>query len=226
MIDPTLLGRCSICGGGEFAAGFQGRRSITGRPPVCAGCGSAERHRVAHQIYAVLRPQLADRRALQFAPEGYLKAEWFKAYDYSAYGRHNSYDIMNIPLPDGAFDLVISNHVIEHVADDGRALAECLRVAGPDGIVHVMVPSPTFRYTTEDWGFADPARNEHYRDYGADIGRDLCRKTPGAHGVGVVGIDSATAAAEAVFFFARREGVLRAFIQPLIRAQFACIVVA
>lgn len=135
MTDPNSFGRCNICGGTEFIAGFQGRMSATGRAPVCAGCNAAERHRIAYALYTHLKPILSTRRALQFAPEGYFKAEWFKAYDYSAYGRHNSYDMMNIALPDGAFDLVISNHVIEHVCDDARALAECLRVAGAAGIV-------------------------------------------------------------------------------------------
>ncbi|MCC6468183.1 MAG: methyltransferase domain-containing protein [Alphaproteobacteria bacterium] len=226
MIDQNSIGRCNICGGTEFGKGFQGRLSSTGRLPACLTCKATERHRIVFSVYSHLRGYLRDKRALQFAPEGVLKKEWFKEYDYSAYGRHNSYDMMNIPLPDGAFDLVVSNHVIEHVADDARALAECLRVAGKSGVVHVMAPSPTYRYTTEDWGFADPARNEHYRDYGADMGRDLCRRTPGSHCVGVVGIDPTTLAPDIIFFFSRNEESLRQITAPLIRQQFGCVVVA
>ncbi|MGE3933392.1 MAG: methyltransferase domain-containing protein, partial [Rhodospirillaceae bacterium] len=170
-------------------------------------------------------PILRDKRVLQFAPEGYFKAAWFKQFDYSAYGKHNSYDMMDIPLAEGAFDAVISNHVIEHVADDARALSECLRVVGVKGFVHVMAPSPTQSYATEDWGFADPGRNEHYRNYGADMGRRLCQRVPGALGMGVVGLDPATMSAEAIFFFSRSEGTLRELAAPLLRAQFGCVAI-
>ncbi len=226
MIDPASFGRCNICGGTEFEAGFLGRLSTNGHKPSCVKCKSAERHRIIYDVYTHLRPFLKERRGLQFAPEGIFRPEWFKEFDFSAYGRHNSYDMMAIPLPEGAFDIVISNHVIEHVPDDAKALGECLRVAGEAGVVHVTAPSPSYRYTTQDWGFADPEKNEHYRDYGADMGRDLCRRTPGAHGVGVIGHDPATFATDTIFFFSRSEATLRQIAEPLQRAQFGCVVVA
>jgi hypothetical protein len=89
-----------------------------------------------------------------------------------------------------------------------------------------MAPSPAFRYATDDWGFADPARNDHVRDYGADLGRNLCRRTPGAHGAGVVGIDPVTFSADVIFIFSRSETALQEFTTPLLRAQFGCVVIA
>jgi SAM-dependent methyltransferase len=42
-------------------------------------------------------------------------------------------DGMALPFKDGAFDLVLSHAVIEHVADAERYLRECRRVLKPDG---------------------------------------------------------------------------------------------
>jgi predicted SAM-dependent methyltransferase len=47
------------------------------------------------------------------------------------------------PLPDAAFDLVFSEHMIEHLTyDDGiRCLAECHRVLRPGGRIRIATPS-------------------------------------------------------------------------------------
>lgn len=42
-------------------------------------------------------------------------------------------DAQNIPCPDGAFDIVIANHMLYHVPDMERALAEIRRVLKPGG---------------------------------------------------------------------------------------------
>jgi SAM-dependent methyltransferase len=41
---------------------------------------------------------------------------------------------------DGAFDFVISSHVLEHVANPGRQIEEWLRIVRPGGIVYMVVP--------------------------------------------------------------------------------------
>ncbi|MEY2452109.1 MAG: hypothetical protein QOD92_1683 [Acidimicrobiaceae bacterium] len=38
-----------------------------------------------------------------------------------------------VPLPDASFDLMLSNQVLEHVVDPGRALDECHRLLRPGG---------------------------------------------------------------------------------------------
>lgn len=47
------------------------------------------------------------------------------------------------PLPDASFDLVYSEHMLEHLsyAEGQRCLRECLRVLRPGGIVRVATPS-------------------------------------------------------------------------------------
>ncbi len=46
-----------------------------------------------------------------------------------------------LPFTDGAFDRIIAAEVLEHIADDGTALAELARVLRPGGVLAVTVPS-------------------------------------------------------------------------------------
>jgi 2-polyprenyl-3-methyl-5-hydroxy-6-metoxy-1,4-benzoquinol methylase len=48
-----------------------------------------------------------------------------------------------LPFADGAFDLVISNHVIEHVPEQGVHLDEVGRVLAPGGIAYLATPNRT-----------------------------------------------------------------------------------
>ena len=93
----------------------------------------------------------------------------FAHYESSIFNDSGGVDMRSTGFPDGAFNLVISNHVLEHVDDDLKALREGLRIVGNRGIVHVCVPSPIYKWQTDDWGFADPAKNYHFRTYGADF---------------------------------------------------------
>ena len=43
-------------------------------------------------------------------------------------------DAQSLPFPDGRFDLVMANHMLYHVPDRGRALAELARVLAPGGL--------------------------------------------------------------------------------------------
>jgi SAM-dependent methyltransferase len=47
----------------------------------------------------------------------------------------------HLPFPDDSFDVVISNEVIEHVADDGMAVAEMARVLRPGGRAVIFCPN-------------------------------------------------------------------------------------
>jgi SAM-dependent methyltransferase len=46
-----------------------------------------------------------------------------------------------IPFENDRFDLVVANHVVEHVAEPIRLVGECLRVCRPGGIVYIEAPS-------------------------------------------------------------------------------------
>lgn len=67
---------------------------------------------------------------------------------------------VELPFPDASFDVVITNHVIEHVGDavaQARHLAEIHRVMKPDGVGYLAVPNrwmlvePHFRLMFLSW---------------------------------------------------------------------------
>lgn len=44
-------------------------------------------------------------------------------------------DVQDLPFDDGSFDAVIANHMLYHVPDPDRAVAELARVMSPDGVL-------------------------------------------------------------------------------------------
>ena len=48
----------------------------------------------------------------------------------------------SLPFPDGAFDLVTLDNVLEHVQDRERTLDEITRVLRPGGILYLVTPKP------------------------------------------------------------------------------------
>jgi len=50
--------------------------------------------------------------------------------------------ITALPLADGAFDFCLCSEVLEHVADDSRAVDELARVLKPGGYLLLSVPTP------------------------------------------------------------------------------------
>lgn len=72
-------------------------------------------------------------------------------------------DGVALPFPDGAFDLVASFQVIEHIDDPGPYLAELARVLRPDGVALLTTPNAAIRL---DPGMA-PWNRFHVREYRA-----------------------------------------------------------
>jgi len=197
---PTSLNTCNICGSQEFSFGWRARGQAA-RPPQCVRCKTVERHRIVRSIYSCLRPVLRKWRAFQFAPDRSVEPSWFATFESSVFHSTNSVDMMDTGFADGAFDLIISNHVLEHVADDVRALRETLRVVGPAGIVHVCVPTPIYHWETQDWGHPDPNLDFHYRLYGADFPLQMCERIADLHCIAAAGNDPVTATSDIVYFF-------------------------
>ena len=86
-------------------------------------------------------------------------------------------DIHQIPFGDNTFDVVLCNHVLEHVADDLKAMTEIKRVLKPGGWAILQVPffSPIPDQTEEDKSANTPkareqlfGQDDHVRKYGRD----------------------------------------------------------
>lgn len=174
-------------------------------------------------MYAAAKPVIKSWNVLQFAPDRGLDASWVARLDFSIFGGENSLNMMDTGLSIGSYDLIISNHVLEHVPDDSAAIREMLRVVGANGVIHVTVPSPTMRWKTCDWGFADEGRNFHYRDYGADFLSRAIKLLPGVKGMAVVGVDPVTGISDVVFFIAQSEEVLARLAEHWQRKPFPIV---
>jgi ubiquinone/menaquinone biosynthesis C-methylase UbiE len=64
-----------------------------------------------------------------------------------------------LPLRSESVDLVIVQDIVEHVADDGRLLADVARVCRPGGLAVIVAPAQQVLWSTRD------VRLGHYRRY-------------------------------------------------------------
>jgi SAM-dependent methyltransferase len=86
-------------------------------------------------------------------------------------------DITALTFDNDQFDVIICSHVLEHVPNDVRAIAEIFRVLKDDGCAILQVPLEATRAKThEDLSIIDPAGREkafghpeHVRVYGMDF---------------------------------------------------------
>ncbi len=149
----------------------------------CPHCGSLERHRMLWMFLAS-RPGLlgGGQRLLHIAPEPVI-ARLFKSAPGVQYISADLYaaadvrlDITSLPFETGALDIIVCNHVLEHVPDDQGAMREFCRVLSPRGWAILQSPLEPNRATTyEDPSITDPKERErafgqfdHVRVYGRD----------------------------------------------------------
>jgi SAM-dependent methyltransferase len=192
---------CNICGHDSFGAGPGGRMSIAGIPPRCEKCQSLERHRVYRKVFERLKTdQFSTLSFLQFSPDRTVDFDWFASYEVSIYGGDNSLDLQKIARDAYQYDIVMCNHVLEHVQYDNLALNELLRIIKQQGFVFLTVPSPLHRVATTDWGYPKEEQHGHYRLYGKDFSEQLQRDLPHAWIASVTDEDEVTGSDDIVFF--------------------------
>jgi SAM-dependent methyltransferase len=91
------------------------------------------------------------------------------------------FDVQDIPMEERSVDVIICNHLLEHVEDDRRAMAELYRIMRPGGWGIMVVPEDRSRATTfEDDTITDREERtrlfgqyDHRRLYGRDYDERL-----------------------------------------------------
>ena len=116
------------------------------------------------------------------------------------YGYRNSLDLQEIERDDGSYDIVICNHVLEHVKKKRQAFREILRILRPTGFLQFSVPNPKLHAETKDWGYPKPDMHEHYRVYGRDLLLRFSEAQGGAHILEVDATDEVTGVSDFVYF--------------------------
>jgi len=152
----------------------------------CPSCDSRPRHRLL-KLWMERGMRLAPgAEVIHFAAEPWVRG-WIEARGarYRTADINDRFelrlDITAMDLPDASADMIIANHVLEHV-DDAAALAEMHRVLRPGGQAVITVPMIEGWETTYEQPGLDEAQRrlrygdpDHCRFYGRDI-RDRIRR--------------------------------------------------
>jgi len=185
LFEPFLYGNkveCPVCGSTfrKFLPyGVNSRSNV-----LCPTCLSLERHRL---IWLYLQKQsdflTKPRKLLHVAPEQcfYKRFRKYKHIEYLTADLESPiaddhFDLHEIPFENNSFDMILCNHVLEHVTDDRVVMSEFLRVLRPGGFAILQVPlEPLREFTFEDPAITDPKQREkvfgqkdHVRVYGRD----------------------------------------------------------
>ncbi|MDP5158356.1 MAG: methyltransferase domain-containing protein [Flaviramulus sp.] len=145
---------------------------------------SLERHRL---LWLYLKNETnffsANHKVLHFAPEQafYKRLRKMKNLNYVTTDLNSPLadvkaDICNLPFKDNEFDIILCNHVLEHIPDDTKAMQELYRVLKPSGFGVFQIPQDLKRDKTfEDNLIIDRKERakifgqyDHVRIYGRD----------------------------------------------------------
>ena len=153
----------------------------------CPRCGAhdRERHLLLYMRAHSLFDWIHGKSILHFAPEKRLP-HWILAASPAQYTRCDLYpsspevmrvDMLDMALESESFDMLIANHVLEHVGDAEKALSEIFRVLKPGGFAILQTPySAKLHCIWSDPGIDTPqarlqayGQEDHVRLFGRDI---------------------------------------------------------
>lgn len=152
---------------------------------ACPRCRSEDRERLAWLYLTTQRSIVFSHpiTLLHVAPEPSLSARLraspnisYCSADLDSPMADVRMDITDIEDNDGTYDIIICNHVLEHVPYDAKAMSELFRVLKPGGFAILQVPiSFMMEETDEDLTVLDVIERErrfgqcdHFRLYGKD----------------------------------------------------------
>tara|TARA_B100000767_G_scaffold275765_1_gene315248 strand:- start:3549 stop:4304 length:756 start_codon:yes stop_codon:yes gene_type:complete len=151
---------------------------------LCPGTLSLERHRLLW-LYLERETSFLDDsiKVLHVAPEQvfYKKFKSFSHWDYTTTDLFSPLadvkaDLCDLPFKSNTYDLILCNHVLEHIPNDEKAIKEIYRILKPGGTAILQVPLDKNRNTTfEENSIVDPKERakifgqyDHVRIYGKD----------------------------------------------------------
>lgn len=156
---------------------------------VCPRCYSTDRDRLLY-FYLKNHTDIYEKeyKLLHVAPEGSLKSilsnldnisyqGGIKYHEGFYYSKDDAIiDITNLTFKNGSYDIIICNHVLEHIIEDGIAMKEFYRVLSLNGWAILQVPiSNVLEKTYEDFSIVTEKEREkhfgqfdHVRIYGQD----------------------------------------------------------
>lgn len=140
----------------------------------CPCCGASDRERLIALYLQGEKLLTAGTKVLEIAPSTALinffaqTPVTYRSADLSSPLAQDKVDITDMhQYPDGAFDLILCSHVLEHVPDDGRAIRELRRVLTSAGRLLLLVPLPVgLTHSDEDPTVTDPA--QRWKRFGQD----------------------------------------------------------
>ncbi len=116
----------------------------------CPECGSHHRHRGFMLVLQKFDLPQPGAEILHVAPEGFMeayfddRADRYVRIDKHIEGRRSGnvteMDLTDLEFSDRSFDFIFCSHVLEHIPDDRKAIAEVYRVLRPGGVALLMVP--------------------------------------------------------------------------------------
>jgi SAM-dependent methyltransferase len=151
---------------------------------LCPICGAFDRERLLY-LYLLRKTDvfINPRKLLHVAPEERVRKilssktnlDYLTADLYSK-NVGIEMDITDIQFSDNSFDAIICNHVLEHIVDDRKAMAELHRVLKPEGWAILQVPmSLTLDNTYENFSITTAkgreeafGQHDHVRIYAMD----------------------------------------------------------
>ena len=139
-----------------------------GENVFCPNCMSKSRERLIIAIFGHI--DLFGKKILYFSPErnvwkviknqtAPITVDLFPEFYTRVDSDIKKADATDLKYPDESFDMVIGNHIMEHIPDDRKAMREIYRVLKPGGQAVLQIPfSTTLENTIEEPSINDPKR--------------------------------------------------------------------
>lgn len=167
--------QCNIC-----SSNFRKFQQINSSDFLCVRCGSIPRQRFL--FHYLNQENLLNTKTLHFSPNLFFSRKlkkdnphYFTTEFETSYPTDFHFDVTKIDCEDSSYETVICYHVLEHIADDIKAMKELYRILAPNGSAILQVPFNPSGKTYEDYSIVTEkdrlehfGQEDHVRIYGKD----------------------------------------------------------